>query len=135
MAFLETISHRLIKEGECPVKITLAGTVYAGDPVGYDSGWKLAASATVIFPVLIAGQDGVSGDVITAYPIAVVEVVTTLSNAATVGQVVGVTDGGLYSAEGAGLPDVGIVVAKGADSLTAVLFLLPAIVELTVPRT
>lgn len=135
MAFLETLSSRLVKEGVSPVKITLAGAVKCGDPIGYASGWKLAASATVAFPVLIAGQDGVSGDVITAYPLAVVEVVTTLANAATPGEIVAVTDGGLYSAQGAGLPDVGIVTAIGPGSLTATLSLIPMIAQIVVART
>jgi len=135
MAFEETRQDRKILEGIAPVKITLAGAVKAGDCLGYDSGWKLSASATIIQPLLVAGEDGASGDVITAYPLAVVEAVTTSGNAATVGETVALKDDGCYQAAGVGLPDVGCVASIGSDSLTAILFLCPMVAQETVVRS
>ena len=134
MAFAETRTARVVEQGSCGVKITLAGTVYAGDALGYSSGWKLSASATTIQPLLIAGQDGVSGDVITAYPVAVVKVITTVANVATVGQKVALSDAGAYQAAGSGLPDVGFVKSVGPDSLSAILILQPSSPQLAVIR-
>jgi hypothetical protein len=49
-------------------KITVAGTVVVGDVLGYSSGWKraLATVGGVIQGLLIAMEDGVSGDEIQA---------------------------------------------------------------------
>jgi hypothetical protein len=50
------------------VKITLSGTVVTGDILGYSSGWKraLATTGTAIQGLLIAMENGVSGDEISA---------------------------------------------------------------------
>jgi len=66
---------RILSQVSLPIKVTLAGDVYAGDMIGYSaSGWVQAiASATApIAAKLIAGEDGESGDVIDAYKSAVV---------------------------------------------------------------
>lgn len=71
--------------------ITLAGTVKAGDLIGYSSGWKraLATAGTAIDARFVALQSGVSGDVIEVAPAAVVDGMT------------GATPGNpIYSAEG-----------------------------------
>jgi hypothetical protein len=135
MAFLETRTERRVLEGICPVKITLAGAVKAGDCLGYDSGWKLSASATAIQPLLVAGEDGASGELIAAYPLAVVEAVTTAANVATVGEKVALKDDGCYQAAGAGLPDVGYVASIGADNLSAIIVVNPQVPQLTVVRS
>ncbi len=75
MAFADGSTRRIV-QGFMPVKITLAGTVARGDPLGYSSGWKVADANAGIPAVLIAGDGGVSGDVITAYPAALVDGVT-----------------------------------------------------------
>jgi len=74
MAFSDPGTGRIIEQGEGLVKITLAEAVKAGDILGYSSGWKraLATTGTAIQGRLVAGEDGVSGDVITAYRRAVV---------------------------------------------------------------
>ncbi len=53
--------------------ITLAGTVKVGDPIGYSSGWKQADYDAPIYPQMIAGGSGVSGDTITAYDSAIID--------------------------------------------------------------
>jgi len=135
MAFAETRQDRKILEGIAPVKITLAGAVKAGDCLGYDSGWKLSASETTIQPLLVAGEAGATDDVITAYPLAVVEAINIEANVATVGEKVALADDGSYQAAGTGLPDVGHVASIGADSLSAILFLCPMAAQLTVVRS
>ncbi len=78
MAFVDNSTHsRTILEGIGPVKITLAGTVYTGDPVGYSTGWKAADADNSILAEFVAGQYGISGDVITAYRAAKVGGITT----------------------------------------------------------
>lgn len=74
MAFSDPGNGRIIEQGEGLVKITLAETCKAGDILGYSSGWKraLATVGTAIQGRLVAGEDGASGDVITAYRRAVV---------------------------------------------------------------
>ena len=74
MAFSDPGTGRIIEQGEGLVKITLAEGVKAGDILGYSSGWKraLATVGTAIQGRLVAGEDGASGDVITAYRRAVV---------------------------------------------------------------
>ena len=134
MAFEEARQSRRVLEGIAPVKITLAGAVVAGDCVGYSTGWKLSASATTVQPLLVAGEDGAIGDVITAYPLAVVEAINILANKATVGEKVALKDDGYYQAAGSGLPDVGYVASIGADSLSAILFLCPTAAQITVVR-
>ncbi len=74
MAFSDPGTGRIIEQGEGLVKITLAEACKAGDILGYSSGWKraLAAAGTAIQGRLVAGEDGASGDDITAYRRAVV---------------------------------------------------------------
>ena len=74
MAFSDPGTGRIIEQGEGLVRITLAEACKAGDILGYSSGWKraLATVGTAIQGRLVAGEDGTSGDVITAYRRAVV---------------------------------------------------------------
>lgn len=74
MAFSDPGKGRIVEQGEGLVRITLAEAVKAGDILGYSSGWKraLATSGTAIQGRLVAGEDGESGDEITAYRRAVV---------------------------------------------------------------
>jgi hypothetical protein len=74
MAFSDPGKGRIIEQGEGLVRITLAEAVVAGDVLGYSSGWKraLATVGTAIQGRLVAGEDGASGEVITAYRRAVV---------------------------------------------------------------
>ena len=69
MALTDAQTPAVIKEGLCPAKITLAGTVTRGDAIGYSSGWKraLATTGSVVQLRGVAGDDGVSGDEITAF--------------------------------------------------------------------
>ena len=74
MAFADPGTGRIVEQGEGLVRITLAEAVKTGDILGYSSGWKraLATVGTAIQGRLVAGEDGASGDVITAYRRAVV---------------------------------------------------------------
>ncbi len=74
MAFSDPGMGRIIEQGEGLVRITLAEGCKAGDILGYSSGWKkaLATVGTAIQGRLVAGEDGASGNVITAYRRAVV---------------------------------------------------------------
>ncbi|MFH1650892.1 MAG: hypothetical protein ABID87_02140 [Chloroflexota bacterium] len=74
MAFADPGTGRIVEQGEGLVKITLAEAVKAGDILGYSSGWKraLATAGTAIQGRLVAGEDGASGEEITAYRRAVV---------------------------------------------------------------
>lgn len=86
--------NRTVKAIGPKFKITLAGTVIAGDVLGYSSGWKraLATVGTAIQGKLVALEDGVSGDVIEATRDALISGFT------------GGTVGGLvYVEEGAGV--------------------------------
>ena len=69
MAFADGQTPALIKEGLAPYKITLAGTVTKGDAIGYSSGWKraLATAGSAVQLRGVAGESGVSGDVITGF--------------------------------------------------------------------
>jgi len=75
MAFVDdTTGGRVILEGIGPIKITLAGTVEMGDPVGYSSGWKVCdADTSPNYAEFVAGGPGVSGDIITAYREALID--------------------------------------------------------------
>jgi hypothetical protein len=75
-------------------KVTLAGTVIAGDLIGYASGWKraLATTGTAIVSRFVALQGGVSGDVI---EVACEAVVSGFSG--------GSPGGAVYNEEGAGV--------------------------------
>lgn len=71
MAFADTAVRNVV-QGLLPVRITLAGTVTPGSLVGYSTGWVHADANAAITPEFVAGEGGVSGDVITAYRIAVI---------------------------------------------------------------
>ena len=73
MAFADS-AVRTILAASGPLKVTLAGTVSEADPIGYDSGWQraIASSSAPIAALLVAGEEGLSGDVITAYQSAVI---------------------------------------------------------------
>jgi len=86
--------RRNVNELGQQTKLTLAGTVIAGDLIGYNSGWvrALATAGTAIQARFVALQGGVSGDVIEVAP------------AAVVGGFTGGTVGGaVYLEEGAGV--------------------------------
>ena len=69
MAVTDAQDNAVIKYGEGFAVIELAGTVKAGDAVGYSGGWvrALATTAGVIQMRCVAGDDGVDGQKITAY--------------------------------------------------------------------
>ena len=94
MAFSDPGTGRIIEQGEGLAKITLAEACKAGDILGYSSGWKraLATVGTAIQGRLVAGEDGASGDVITAYRRAVVSEYT----GGTAGNAVYVAEGTDY---------------------------------------
>ncbi len=106
MAFSETRASRTVLDGVCPIKIVLAEDCYAGDCLGISGGtWVLSASTDSEQPLVVAGTDGVIGDTITAYLMAVVEF--TANGATTIGEVIALHDDGYLVAAGGGLPDVG----------------------------
>ena len=87
-----TTGGRIVDGLVLGVRITLADTVEVGDMLGYSSGWvrALATSPNDVDARLVAGQSGVSGDVIVAYAIA------------KIGGLTGMTMGGsVYVAEAA----------------------------------
>ena len=136
MAFLETLTDRVVMEGVGRVKVTLAEAVRAGDPLGISDGtWVLSAHASAEQPILIAGEKGIVGQEIDGWIMAVIKVINTSTNVATVGEKVALSDGGLYQAAGTGLPDVGFAASIGSDNLSAILFLNPTAPQLTVVRT
>ena len=94
MAFVDAQANAIIKKGISPAIIKLAGTVTKGDAVGYSSGWKraLATAGSVVQMRCVAGEDGVTGQEITAYFGNVIFTGSRFSGA-TVG-------GALYVAEG-----------------------------------
>ncbi len=69
-----TTGGRVIQRGSNAVKITLGEGCQVGDLLGYSSGWKraLATTGTAIHARLVAGQSGITGDIITAYGDAVI---------------------------------------------------------------
>jgi len=110
MAFTDVSDNsRVILEASAPVRITLSGTVYSGDLIGYSSGWQRADDDSLYPAILVAGQSGVSGDVTTAYRSARIGGITSgttgaklylsdsggyATSAGTVSQVVGYDMGG-----------------------------------------
>jgi len=117
MALVDASLDRRVIHGFGPVRITLAGTVQSGDPVKYDSGFKLAANTSGAPAILVAGESGVSGDIITAFVLAVVELTHTAANVPTQGQLIAVQDDGTYGPAGSGLQDIGYVVEIDSDNL------------------
>jgi hypothetical protein len=129
MAFAETVVDRIIVRGIAPVDITLAGTVNVGDPLMYSSGWKLSASSGSDATLLVALDKGVSGQVIKAAPIAVIQCTNTAPNVGTVGEIVSVDDNGAYESAASNTQDVGFVTSIGSDSLsTTICVIAPAVV-------
>ncbi len=135
MAFVDASTSRKVLEGVCPVKITLAEAVAAGDPLKYSSGWKLATNESGKPAVLIAGEDGAVGDIITAFGMAVIEFTHTLANVPTEGEQIAVADTGIYAPDGTGLQDIGYIVNIDADSLHSRGLVCGMIVELDLPGT
>lgn len=89
-----TPRNRIVKAIGPKFKVTLSGTVIAGDAIGYSSGWKraLATVGTAIQTKLIALEGGDSGDVIE------------VTREAIIGGFTAGTTGGLaYNEEGAGV--------------------------------
>jgi hypothetical protein len=121
MALTETATSRRIVNGSVAVQITLSGTVKAGDPIMYSSGWKLSNNTSGAPAVLFAGAYGVSGDVITAYQTATIELTHTAANKPTLGQIVAVKDDGTYGEAGAGLQDIGYIVDLDAATTHSLL--------------
>ena len=130
MAFVDKGTSRKILEGMLPMKITLAGAVVAGDPIKYDSGWKKAANTSGKPAVLIAGEDGASGDIITAYGMAIVECAHTAANKPTMGEQIAVADTGIYAPDAANTQDIGYVVGLDSDNLHCQILVCGMIVEL-----
>jgi len=117
MALTDASTARRVIEGVLPVEITLAGDVSEGDPLMYSTGWKLSANTSGAEAILIAGNTGVSGDVITAYGAAVIELTHTATNVPTMGQIIAVADTGLYDDAAANTQDIGHVVEIDSDNL------------------
>ena len=135
MAFVDAGTSRKIVEGMLPIKITLAGAVVAGDPLMYSTGWKKALNTSGAPAVLIAGEDGAIGDIITAYGMAIVECAHTAANVPTMGEQIAVADTGIYAPDGAGLQDVGYVVGIASDSLHSQILVCGMIVEIDLAGT
>ena len=129
MAFVDAGTSRKIVEGSLPIKITLAGAVVAGDPIMYSTGWKKANNTTTVPAVLFAGEDGASGDIITAYGMAIVECAHTAANVPTMGEQIAVADTGIYAPDAANTQDVGYVIGIDSDELHSQI-LVCGIVEL-----
>ena len=86
--------ERNVTEIGSKFKVTLAGTVIAGDCIGYSSGWKRAkaTTGTAIQTRLVALQGGVSADVIE------------VANQAVISGFTGAAAGALvYNEEGSGV--------------------------------
>ena len=138
MAFAETraaTSPRTIMEAKGVCNIPITETILAGDCLGISgAAWVLSASATVEQPLLVAIQDGVSGDTIEAAILAIVKCTTTSTNVATVGELVCVDYDGAYKADTGNYPDCGFVTSIGSDSLSAVMIICPLVPQLTTAR-
>ena len=134
MAFVDAGTSRKIVEGSLPIKVTLAGAVVAGDPLMYSTGWKKSDNTSGAPAVLFAGEDGSSGDIITAYGMAIVECAHTAANVPTMGEQVAVADTGIYAPDGTGLQDVGYVIGIDSDELHSQI-LVGGFVELDLPGT
>uniref|UniRef100_A0A6M3KMU5 Uncharacterized protein n=1 Tax=viral metagenome TaxID=1070528 RepID=A0A6M3KMU5_9ZZZZ len=119
MAFVDASTDRRIIEGILPVEVTLAGTVQTGDPLMYSSGWKLSTNTSGAEAVLIAGQAGVSGEVITAYGAAIIEFTHTAANVPTMGELIAVADSGIYAPDAANTQDIGHIVEISTGNLTS----------------
>jgi hypothetical protein len=75
MAFADT-AVRSIQSCSLATPVTLAGTVFKGDAIGITAGTWVRAdgnSSPAITGLLVAAEDGISGQIITAYPEAVID--------------------------------------------------------------
>jgi hypothetical protein len=73
MAFADASPRCILAAGPaCKIAVKSGSTVKIGDPLEYSSGWTPAGASTTA-SVLVAGEDGASGESITAYPWAVIE--------------------------------------------------------------
>ena len=135
MAFVDAGTNRKILEGVLPMKITLAGAVVAGDPIMYSTGWKKALNTAGAPAVLIAGEDGAIGDIITAYGMAIIECAHTAANKPTMGEQIAVGYTGIYAPDCAGLQDIGYVVGIDSDELHSQILACGIIVELDLAGT
>jgi hypothetical protein len=134
MAFADTAADRIITEGKRPVKVALSGTVYKGDLIGYSSGWKQADmdSSPKVYPELIAGESGVSGDTITAFREVVMDFGASCS--ATAGdRIYASTSGGAYV--GSASNDQGCLVGVMTGAREAFINPLYAFTNLKFPNT
>jgi len=120
-----TTGGRIIKSGIMPCEITLGEACEVGDLLGYSSGWKraLATTGVAIHAKLVAGQSGKTGDIITAYPAAVVEGVS----GATPGNTIYLAESTLYgeTTETAPTTTGDINAHIGLALSTTVIFLFP----------
>lgn len=130
MAFVDVAGDRRIVEGALPCRVTLAGSVNRGDPLMYSTGWKLSNNTSGAPAILIAGKGGNTGDVITAFGMAIVESTHTAANVPTMGALVAVQDTGIYGPAGVALQDVGYIVEIDSDNLHSRMLLIPAVTEL-----
>jgi len=69
MALIDTQDNAVIYHGESPAQVLLADDVKAGDALGYNVGWRraTATAGSIVQIRCVAGEDGVSGQTITAY--------------------------------------------------------------------
>lgn len=130
MAFVDAGTSRKIIEGYLPFKITLAGAVVSGDPLMYSTGWKKALNTAGAPAVLIAGEDGASGDVITGYGVAIIECAHIVTEYPVMGEQIAVADTGIYAPDGVGLQDIGYVVGIDTDLLHSQVIVYGGVVEL-----
>ncbi len=135
MALTDASVNRRVLQGWGPVRITLAGAVMSGDPIKYSSGWKLATNESGKPAILIAGEKGASGDIITAYAVALIELTHTLANVPTMGQIIAVNDSGLYAAAASNTQDIGYIVEIASDSLTSTALVGGFVTELDTAGT
>ena len=135
MAFVDKGTSRKVLGGMLPTKITLAGAVVAGDPIMYSTGWKKALNTAGAPAVLVAGEDGAAGEVITAFGMAIVECAHTAANKPTMGEQIAVADTGIYAPDGTGLQDIGYVVGIDGDNLHSQILVCGIVVELDLAGT
>lgn len=135
MAFVDVATDRRILDGKFPVSITLTAAVKTGDPVMYNSGWRLATNVTGKPAVLIAGEAGKAGAIIDAYGMALVECTNTSGNVPVLGQQIAVQDTGIYGPAGGGLQDIGYCMEVNNDGLHSTMLFCGIIVELDAAGT
>ncbi len=138
MALLETVQgDREVLDGICPVLIQLVERVDAGAALAVISAnkWGLSAHASGEVPWLIAGTAGEVDDYIIAYPMAIVKVTTATTAASTLGEVVALSDTGVYKVDAGNQPDVGFSAIVASDCSSVTMVLCPMIPSMDTPRT